>query len=296
MQQPCTLLIIGSAGNGKSTLGNRLRNVEATSSDAFRESDSTDSETMNTVVKQGNYEGVPITVIDTPGLNDSHGMDALHLSEMISTIRRHNTVHGIAIVLNGQADRFDDNLKRMIRLLWNLFGSNLEIWSHVCLVFTKCYAAVPMNTENKRTKYSNILLQILQECNQGANFLSTFQCYFIDSKDRNNQSSNSDFSFLLAWLSSLQVIDSNRLVVPNVNYFKVETETFTEVVSQETTQIYGTQDVWRNKILGTKKQVTVVTGSVTTYTKQTKTREVLILYDGKTKTYGDWKIVRTWTE
>jgi len=294
MQQPHALLIIGSAGNGKSALGNRVRSVEGTAIDAFRESDDTESETMSTVVKQGSYEGVPVEVMDTPGLSDSNGMDAAHLTEMVATIKR-NRVHGISLTFNAQADRFDDNIKRMIRLLWNLFGSTLEIWIHVCLVFTKCFAAVPINKQQKRTKYSNCLQQILQECNQGATFPATIPCFFVDSKDRNNQDSNSDLSFLIGWLNSREVINSNLLVVVNVNFFKIDLETETVVLFSNTTPITHVSRE-RTGTFRHHTDVLHIDGYKTIVTKQKRTREVRTLYDGKTITYSDWNIDATWTE
>lgn len=47
---------------------------------------------MFTIGQAGMFDKQPIYVIDTPGINDSNGMDAQHVVEMVNFIKNRKTL------------------------------------------------------------------------------------------------------------------------------------------------------------------------------------------------------------
>ena len=64
------------------------------------------------------------TIIDTPGFGDSDQDEEL-LDEMIYTLKNSvKCTNGFLILLNGEAERFDDQIQQMLRSLEGMFGKN----------------------------------------------------------------------------------------------------------------------------------------------------------------------------
>lgn len=53
----------------------------------FEESDDILSETKETIGREGTWNGMKVFVIDTPGMNDSDGVEAKHLIAMIDYLK-----------------------------------------------------------------------------------------------------------------------------------------------------------------------------------------------------------------
>ncbi len=92
-QRSETLLLIGSTGNGKSTLGNFLidptdAHIFSDEGQAFRTARDSNPETQSSnVVQVDTMEGKPlIRVIDTPGLNENATKDLQHMIDIVKTL------------------------------------------------------------------------------------------------------------------------------------------------------------------------------------------------------------------
>lgn len=122
------LLLVGETGTGKSSLGNFIVGEEV-----FEVSDDADACTKNTIRKISKLDP-QISVLDTPGLQDSKGRDKVHYDQMVKIINEMKHLHLIVIVLNFTNPRFTLSIQYMIKFLCNLFPKNFA--KHVAIVFT----------------------------------------------------------------------------------------------------------------------------------------------------------------
>ena len=123
-----SLLLVGETGTGKSSLGNFIVGEEV-----FEVSDDADACTKNTIRKISKLDP-QISVLDTPGLQDSKGRDKVHYDQMVKIINEMKHLHLIVIVLNFTNPRFTLSIQYMIKFLCNLFPKNFA--KHVAIVFT----------------------------------------------------------------------------------------------------------------------------------------------------------------
>ena len=87
--------MMGLQGSGKSTFANTMIEKEY-----FKTSDDVLSETKETIGCEGSFMNQPTYVIDTPGLQGSSGLDAKHLTEMTTYIRKNNEIQAFVLVIN----------------------------------------------------------------------------------------------------------------------------------------------------------------------------------------------------
>ena len=55
-------------------------------------------------------------------------------------------VNVFALVLNFQQDRFDGNIQRILRLLREVFNSEI-FWEHLVIIYAKCFRVLPGTEE-----------------------------------------------------------------------------------------------------------------------------------------------------
>ena len=83
------LVAFGEVGTGKSTLCNTL--IGSNGSD-FVESEKTESQTLETIGKEGKFDTQDTYLIDTPGIGDAQRNDAAHLVQMARYIKENNLI------------------------------------------------------------------------------------------------------------------------------------------------------------------------------------------------------------
>jgi GTP-binding protein EngB required for normal cell division len=177
-----TICLIGSTGVGKSSFANKLGNLNDKDKSAFKVASTASSVTETTSIKSMTwFDGSKVTVIDTPGLNDSEGRDTKHIANMVETLKSHKHVNLFALVFNGKVPRFDDSMKAMIKIFKEMFGP--DFLKNACLVFTNWpmheYAIDERNisddTEEKKRKEFNEIFKGDFDLEQ------ELPCFFIDN-------------------------------------------------------------------------------------------------------------------
>jgi len=293
-----TVVVLGQTGAGKSCFLNAYLGVPNT----FPTSGRADSMTQRTEMKENRVNGFTKRGIDTQGLDDTKGLDEEHVQQMVQFLRAYpHGVNGVALVINAQNDRLDEGTKKLIRLVNNLFN-NPSFWNHVAIVFTKCYRQVPVDKDCKRTDYREKVLSLCKECTDG--LTPALPVYFVDSPQLSNDpDTRGEFAALHGWLVGLPALSTQYMVVPHTKFFKITKEKTVREKSRVTTPIFSQRERrkggWGGLISVNRSGYyteTYQSGATTTITYEEIEREVQTHYDGKTTTYGDWKVLRTWTQ
>jgi len=297
-----TTVAIGQTGAGKSCFLNSHLGIPQESAAAFATSDGTESQTQKTEMKENLVDGFIKRAVDTQGLDDTKGLDQKNVQQMVQFLRAYpHGVNCVVLVINSQADRLDEGTKKLIRLMNNLFN-NPNFWNHVAIVFTKCFHQIPMNKDKKRSEYRQKVMELVREANP--DLTPPLPVYFVDSRaPADDKDTKGEFAALHGWVIGLPRLSTQCLVEPNTQFFKVKNEVKTEEKSRVTTPIYSQRDVRKSGMGGWVsvggsgyRTESYQSGSHTTITYEEHEREVRTHYDGKTISYGDWKLLRTWTQ
>ena len=185
-------------------------------------------------------------------------------------------VNAIGIVINGQAPRFDQGTKRLLKLI-HVFFNNNDIWNSVFIVFTKWYKDI-MQEEDKagRKLYVAEVRKIANEC-IGFNANPQIPCFFVDAKSdlsKLDDDTKQEIVQINAFAYGKPPISTKGFKVPDVNYFKIIPETKRNVLIKE--------DINEKELTRTR-----------TYADQT--RNMQISYNDVVS-YSNWINTRTWTK
>jgi hypothetical protein len=214
--------LTGDTGTGKSSFGNAyLGNC------VFEESDSPDPVTLETTAQSAMINGLRRWVIDTQGLADGQNISAEQIQNMALFLKDwRRGVNGIAIVLNGQHDRFSQGIQDVIRFVYNAFGTP-DILSHMCIIFTHCYEVMPNrpNRERKRTEYAQRVQAFLSRVS-GRQDVPQIPVFFVDSCDLASPETIENLIQFHGWLTSKDPLDTRSFQAVNLhNRLEDETET-----------------------------------------------------------------------
>ena len=103
------LVAFGEVGTGKSTLCNTLIGSNGT---AFVESERTESQTLETIGKEGKFGNQDTFLVDTPGLGDAGRNDAAHLVQMARYIKDNRLIRGFIMTINVHCPRLGDRERK----------------------------------------------------------------------------------------------------------------------------------------------------------------------------------------
>ena len=143
------ILLLGKTGVGKSTFANFILKYDH---DVFEKSGSGRSCTQEVQSMIGNRDTVAseILIIDSPGVFDSEKTNEEIIKKIIVTLKENfaDGLNCILLLFNSADPRFDEYVEKQIQLYLKIFPVK-NFWSHVSLVFTKCYEYLPQQIFNK---------------------------------------------------------------------------------------------------------------------------------------------------
>lgn len=187
------VLLIGSTGNGKSSLGNFLLSPTTSGEDAhFQVATDNLPETQHTAiaaatVKYSNDKGglsgtveKTLTVLDTPGLNESKEKDHLHMIDLVQSLHKVEKIKACILVVKFELkidQQYKDTLCFYSKLLPSLFERN------VFVVVTGYSVDGRSEKTRKRQciKFEAIITNIKREMVESAGLSSHPDVFVIDS-------------------------------------------------------------------------------------------------------------------
>jgi predicted GTPase len=271
MAPKVTVLLVGTTGDGKSAFANRYLEEEA-----FETNDSPDPVTLEPQARSSRVDDVVRQVIDTEGHADGNSISSQQIQKLAAFVRDwRDGVNGIAVVLNGQADRFSQGAKDTLRWVYNTFGTP-EVLSHICIIFTRCYDSVRQpNRPRKTTEYRQRVQTFLAEVS-GLADVPVIPVYFVDSLDWNSQQTQDNMVQFHGWLVSRPAL-ATRNVKAVALRDKVEQETEEGVFVS-----YRYEGKPKDQLRFAKFQARV--------------REKITPYNGDPPRYGEWRTTDEWEE
>ena len=185
--QRLSILLIGSTGNGKSSLGNFLLDPSdehiSGKNTIFRTARSNLPETQHVQDNQCAYDrdvSLALQVIDTPGLNESDVKDLSHMIDLVKTLKHLESITACLFCIKFDS-KIDDQYKYTAayyrRLLPSLFEGNVII---VLTNFPTDQRSVRMR-ERQGVNVDAIVRNAQKEIVDGANLAFVPPVFLIDS-------------------------------------------------------------------------------------------------------------------
>ena len=264
-----TVIGIGETGDGKSTFLNAYLQKNT-----FKSSDDPNSCTKLTSAQSNIIDNNKFTAIDTPGLKDTDNADQENVRQLVEFLLRYaNGINVVAIVLNGQIDRFTIDTKKFINIAHQMFN-HPDFWEHLCIIFTKWYSC--MNEEQKEMKQEQYKKKVVKYIRDYtcSNINVDLPVFFIDSLNyKKDEKTISELNRFYKFVVSKNAMKTTQVEVPNVFYEKV--------IREEQNNFKYKDDLISED------------GMQRTEFFANQSRSKLIDYDGN-KSYTDWKNEKQW--
>ena len=201
------LVAFGEVGTGKSTLCNTLIGSNGT---AFVESEKTESQTLETIGKEGKYGNQDTFLVDTPGTGDADRNDAAHLVQMARYIKGNNLIRGFILTINMTCPRLEDRERRLFELISSMYPGS-PWYKHIAVVWTNCYPEIKSKVEKWKSERKEGFIRFLDKYFKKEvtkEQAKSIPHYFIDSIEarKNSTSSYIELCHLLAWAGQLKTI------------------------------------------------------------------------------------------
>ncbi|EDR26444.1 hypothetical protein, conserved [Entamoeba dispar SAW760] len=271
-----SLLLIGGIGDGKSSLGNFILE-----NNSFVVGYGSEPTTQETIGYNGRYDKSNVFVIDTPGIQESGEMDENKLNQMIDYLKEQEGTKAVIIVLNFNTEILSENIKRMVKLLCNIFPVD-DFWKHVCIVWTNCSYnksenEVEEQIKTKKDKINPELLNLIKETTRDEEDIE-FPMFFVDLQSDegcDNTKSENEIKNLLNWAYYLTPLDKKRSEKNTPKYKKVEPQ------EKEQTEIIEVNDdyiklriyrIEREKRTGFDGEITYTEWKVISYQDKTEVK------------------------
>ena len=264
-----TVIGIGETGDGKSTFLNAYLQKNT-----FKSSDDPNSCTKLTSAQSNIIDNNKFTAIDTPGLKDTDNADQENVRQLVEFLLRYaNGINVVAIVLNGQIDRFTSDTKKFINIAHQMFN-HPDFWEHLCIIFTKWYSCInEEQKEMKQEQYKKKVVKYIRDYTC-SNINVDLPVFFIDSLNyKKDEKTISELNRFYKFVVSKNAMKTTQVEVPNVFYEKV--------IREERNNFKYKDDLISED------------GMQRTEFFANQSRSKLIDYD-KNESYTDWKNEKQW--
>ena len=163
------LVLIGETGIGKSQLGNFILRKEV-----FGVGHSTDSNTISISENISIIGDKRVTIVDTPGLNDTNSRDYDIMEQIISKFQNDRAIDGIILVYSFKKARKTQKDKELLTNLKKIFGDILK--TRLKIIITNRSTGEEFDYEkHKIEKQTNDLIKMLDKmiCKEDIIFVNT---------------------------------------------------------------------------------------------------------------------------
>lgn len=201
------LVAFGEVGTGKSTLCNTLIGSDGKD---FIESERTESQTLETIGKEGKFGSQETFLIDTPGIGDAERNDAAHLVQMAKYIKENNLIRGFIMTINVHCPRLGDRERRLFELISSMYPGS-PWFQHIAVVWTRCYTVMANQIEKWKPERKEGFVRFIEKYfakEISREQVNSIPHYFVDSVEarQKDSHSNNELCYLLAWAGQLKPI------------------------------------------------------------------------------------------
>ena len=264
-----TVIGIGETGMGKSTFLNAYLQKNS-----FQASDSPDSCTKKTLADSNIINNQIRKGIDTPGVKDTDNTDQENVRQLVEFLLHYKEgINVVAIVLNGQVDRYTKDTEKFIKIAHQMFN-HPDFWEHVCIIFTKWYSGMSDGQKQmKKEQYKKRIIESIRKYTE-ANIEIDLPMFFVDSLNyKTDKKTRTELERFNQFVISKNAMKTTQAEVPNVFYEKV---------------IREKRDNYRYK-----ENLISEEGMKRTEYFANQIRDKLVDYDGNIS-YTDWKNDKQW--
>ena len=156
------VVLIGKTGVGKSQLGNFILNRNY-----FKVGDTQNSETYEIQEGTSEINGIEVTIVDTPGLNDTEQKDENIMKKIVDKLSSDDSIDGIILVYSFREPRKVQKDQELRDNLYKIFGEDL-LKERVKIIFTSCSTGEERDEEEiekeeiQKKDIKNFLSKIVQ--------------------------------------------------------------------------------------------------------------------------------------
>ena len=215
--QAFTVIGIGETGNGKSAFLNAYLQKNA-----FQSSNKPNSCTKITSAESNIIKNKILKAIDTPGIKDTDNTDQENVKQLVEFLLNYEDgINAVAIVLNGQNDKFTKDTEKFIKIAHQMFN-HPDFWEHLCIIFTKWYS--DMTEEQKKTKQDEYKKKVIASINKytDSNINIDLPVFFVDSENyKTDKKTKTELNKFNNFVFSKNAMKTTQAEVPNVFYEKV---------------------------------------------------------------------------
>ena len=167
------LVLIGETGIGKSKLGNFILQKKY----AFKVGDTSKSETKSIIEHNSNVDGMELTIMDTPGLNDTDCCDSEIMDIIISKFQNDKSIDGIILVYSFTKTRKVDKDKELIKNLKTIFGEDILKLRLKVIVTNRTYGPEFEEEKNKVETQTRDITNLLNNLIDKNDIIFVNTCY-----------------------------------------------------------------------------------------------------------------------
>jgi len=169
------LVLIGETGKGKSQLGNFILNK----SKAFKVGITNQSETQRINEDTSNIEDMKVTIVDTPGLNDTNSLDSEIMEKIKAKFQKDTNIDGIIYVYSYRDTRLIQKHRELIDNLIKIFGEDV-LKTRLKVIFTFVTSGLEFISEKRMGIVEQKIKDIIKFLN---NMINKNDIIFVNTLD-----------------------------------------------------------------------------------------------------------------